>query len=260
MKRVKERIFPYHFAPDEKLFHIVVQIKDLPGALGSVLSLLSDRLDLVGITSYGLDDSTAICSAFARAMSRATTADHIHKSLKSSPMVVESFVEEGRDGLLVDGFHTGMETKPGQEFMLMPRRTQSAMMRRIVKEFGSGGKAILYEEGVAAGEANAEFLVELLGEEGVSRTGPALLRRRAVYGWGEMEPVSMVIGESATLRVIDCFECSEWHRELDGCHFWRGFIVGRFSSLWGTKVTAEEVKCVGRGDDFCDFSLKKVQG
>jgi ACT domain-containing protein len=73
MEQPRSRVFVFSFLPDEKTFQIILRIRNVPGALSSILELLSSRVDLISISTYSLDGRTAICNGFAKAFSKEET-------------------------------------------------------------------------------------------------------------------------------------------------------------------------------------------
>ena len=257
MDRVAKKEFPHYFAAGKKLFQITVRITDEPGSLGRILNLLGTRVNLIGTTSYSLPGNTAIVSGFTEALSPDETAEKLRELILSSSAALEAEVAEGRNGILVDTFHTGLETD-GENLMLFRRRALARMFDRVNRLLGSGGETLLYEEGVAIGRANGEAFVKMLGAESVRKNIAYLRNNLAALGWGRVTagPSS---GETSHILIYDSFECSSSAASRTGCHFFRGYVVGNRSATFGHDVIAEEVKCLLRGDDVCDFLVTPKQ-
>lgn len=64
--------------------------------------------------------------------------------------------------------------------------------------------------------------------------------------------------KEATVRVYDSFVCQLFigTREIRG-NFVRGFVAGWLAGHWGIsgeyEVLAREVKCIAKGDPYCEF-------
>lgn len=254
MDRFAKREFPHYFAHGKKLFQIVVKIGDEPGSLGRILNLLGTRVNLVGITSYAKGNNTAIVSGFTEALSRDETAEKLRGLIMSSGAALDVEVSEGRDGMLVDTFHTGLETD-GESLMLLRRNALSLMFDHVYKLLGSGGETLLFEEGMAIGKANGDAFVKALGAERVRENIDYLRNNLAALGWGRVAAGTTAEGETTHILIYDCFECSSNEGPRTGCHFFRGYIIGNRSATFGQELVAEEVKCALRGDDVCEFLL-----
>jgi predicted hydrocarbon binding protein len=254
VKSNKQRIFPVHFDKGKTLFHVIVKLSDAPGSYSSVLDLLRTKLNLIGTTTYTLSDGTAMFSGFAEALSPGLTGDEIRELILGSKAAFEVEVKEGRDGLLVDTFHTGF-TVDSDEFMLLRTGGMVHMFNRISKILGSGGEALLYDEGLAMGRWYVGTLIRKLGIERVKAQVGALNRFMAAQGWGE---VSGEVGPGRgefTMESVDCFECSGEGAPRKGCNFMRGYFAGAAKEIYGADYECVETACVLKGKDHCKFHL-----
>ena len=246
--------FPHYFSEGKKLFQVVAKIADEPGSLGAILNRLGNRVNLVGITSYQAGDNSAVISAFVEALSEDETAEKLQSLLASSSAVIDSMVKEGKEGILVDTYHTGLETD-GEGVMLLRRQSMAQMFHRVFLLFGSGGEALLYEEGTAVGKANGDSMSKLIGADKMRANLDYLRYNLRAQGWGAVT-VKEGEGGTNTITIADCFECSDGRGRRSGCHFFRGYIVGNRTAIFGKGFDVEEVKCRLKGDRTCEFSVK----
>ena len=126
---------------------------------------------------------------------------------------------------------------------------------RVHALLGTGGDFLLYEEGFAIGKANGEGFVKMLGREKIHDIIGYLRNNLSAQGWGRVAVGEQTDGEASHLMIYDCFECSENPGSRTGCHFFRGYIVGNRLATTGQELTAEEVRCVLKGDKVCEFLL-----
>lgn len=58
-----------------------------------------------------------------------------------------------------------------------------------------------------------------------------------------------------SLKVYDLFESKTSIGEFatPKCHFFRGFLAGFLSQLLETNIRVFEVKCIAKGDLYCEF-------
>jgi predicted hydrocarbon binding protein len=259
MEPPKSNVFVFSFMPNEKTFQMVLRMKSNPGALSSVLDLLSSRVDLISINAYNAYEKTAVCNGYARALSKEETATKLEQLIRKSGMVEEVVVGESDEGLLVDGLGSGLEDNLGRSRMLMTSVGLSRTFDRLVEVFGSGGKTILFEEGSALGRANATYARRLIGAELAKRKLKTIYSSSGATGLGKItfkdEP-SLLDFE---LKVDDCFECSSYGKVRKSCDWIRGQLSGGLSTYLDTKLACEEVRCRFRGDPACEFHLKKVE-
>jgi predicted hydrocarbon binding protein len=253
IKSEKQKIFPVHFAPGKKLVHIVVRLSDAPGSYSSILDLLATRVNLVGTTTYTLSDGTALFSGFAEALTPAETADALRDLILKSKAAKEADVIEGKEGLLVDTFHTGLVVGD-EDYVLLRRDGMAQMFDRVSKMLGSGGETLLYEEGKAMGQWNASSLAKRIGAERIRANPGALNRLLAAQGLGEVEMTGRT-GGSFTITVRDCLECSGKRRSRTACSFIRGYLVGFLGEEVGSDFDCTEEKCRLSAGEVCVFDL-----
>ena len=255
LESTRKRVLAFHFSPNAKTFHIVVKMKDVPGATSNVLGMLSQRVDLIGSTSYSLDDGSAIWSGFVRSLRHGETAKSLEGVLASSPVVREYLVAASDKGLLVDSYHSGVETGPGRPAALMPLAGFTHMFERLVRDFGSGGETILFEEGSALGKSSGEYLKSHMGAGSLDWKTRALVSMFRSIGYGS--PTLKVLEGERKYSIVfrDCFECSSAPGKRKECGFFRGQLAATISTLAGEQFTSQEVKCRLRGDPYCEFRV-----
>lgn len=258
-RRRKRVEFPYHYSPDKKLVHVVVRFKDYPGSLAGLLALLAARVNLFGTEAYRIDDHSAIFSGFAETISSAETADGIKSLVDLSPNVVESQVRESFDGLLVDEFHTGLQSTAGEPFVILPASWVSLSFNDLFETFGSGGDLLLFRQGKAIATAGAKEFVKFMGPEPATRVREAYHIFEAL-GYGEFILTQNETGTVTKITVEDCFECKKGSRVRPRCSFLRGLIVGSLTVILGEEPKCEEVRCRFAGNKFCEFRVDLADG
>ncbi len=251
------RIPTYYYAPRKKLFQIIVKLMDTPGSLGAVLTLLGGRVNLLGTMTYSLADGTAIMSAFAEAISVSETPQKLQKLIASSHVALENEVTESKEGLLVDTFHTGIESSMKTPMVLISKDGLAHMFEGLVRIFGSGGDVLLYNEGYFVGEANAVRTVSFLGPTIATKRIDELLYLFSVRGWGQARWADGADSDPPVFRLDDCFECSADEGVKKACSFMRGYLDGWGKVMLGREVKSTEVKCRFNGDEACEFVMDR---
>ena len=254
MKGEKHRIFPVHYDPGKVLFHVIVKLSDAPGSYSSVLDLIRTKVNLIGTSTYTLSDGTAIFSGFAEALSPKETAEKIRRLILRSNAAIDADVREGKDGLLIDTFHTGFAVDSA-DYVLMRRGGLAHVFIHISKLLGSGGEALLYDEGLTMGKWEAETLAKRFGSERVKNQAGALTGFMTAQGWGEVDGKAGPAKGEMTVIVSDCFECSMENSPRKGCNFMRGYFAGASNAIFGHEYGSKETKCVLRGAKTCEFLL-----
>ena len=217
-----------------------------------VLGLVESMFKPVASVTYALPDSTSILSVVAEALPETESPDSARGRLRSNAAVIDAEVLEGRDGVLVDTFHTGLATGAGY-IMMIRRNSLTKMLDRVNRLLGSGGEVVLFEEGIAVGKANGEAFLKALGTEKLRKNIDYLRSNLSAQGWGSVSVKMDPDGETRVMVIKDCFECSANDGGRSGCHFFRGYILGNTSITFGKPFTVEETACRLRGGDACEF-------
>jgi predicted hydrocarbon binding protein len=262
MKETRKQSLGFYFYPGMKGFHIVARLKDVPGALHSVLGLLHDRVNFADSSSHILEDGTAIWSGFGTSLLEDETEEKLKRLIETSPFVLECEVKGSDQGLLIDSFHSGLDIAPDRPGVVFSIAGVTRIYDRLVQTLRSGGETILFEEGSALGESVGQYLNARLGHGELDWKVKALLGTYRAYGWGS---ASLEVEEPGTrfrVTVRDDFECVEKGKVRKECGFLRGHLTSAISTLSGREFGGRETKCRFRGDPLCEFliSRKETQG
>jgi predicted hydrocarbon binding protein len=254
LERRKKIEFPFHYSRFKRLVNVVAKMEDEPGALASVLNVLGPKVNLIGTTSYSIPDHAAMFSGFGETISAEETTRSIQQEVSRCKGVLGCQVWESKSGLLVDRFHTGIESGMGEPYIMMPTMALSRMFEEITHTFGSGGEVILYLEGKKFAEARFKSYRDLFGQEMASRINE-LSHIFEALGYGASEITLDETSNSVTIETSDCFECSGGTKNSRSCAFTKGIAVGIFESLLRVELKVEETKCRLQGNKRCEFVL-----
>jgi predicted hydrocarbon binding protein len=254
MHRQRKVEFPFYYSPGKKLVHVVAKIRDEPGALASLLKGLAPQVNLLGSCSYGIGRGKAIFSGFAETLFNTDSADTIRETLDELPDVLDFQVWEGNDGLLVDWFHTGVQSGNGETYIMFPTKQFAQTFEQVVEALGNGGDTLLFLEGKSFAEARFANYKEMLGPNPAARVEDASHIFEAL-GYGSSTITLEDSGKVVRLVQKDCFECTSPTRRGRTCSFMRGVAVGSFGALTGRELNAVETKCRLKGADVCEFVL-----
>jgi predicted hydrocarbon binding protein len=256
---VRQR-YPIHsllYSRGAKVFHISAEIEDVPGSLNSVLELARGQIDLKNTISFSHDRGVASWRAFAEAVDPHVTTESVRFQLQKSPFVKSVDVSEGRDGLVVNKTSSGPTLGPGEPLIVMSIGGLNSVFNQVVKVFGTGGESILYGEGYSLGQANGNYLKGLLGNGHLKHSLDDLAGIYSSFGWGILEVLHEEGTGVTTGRVRDCFECTSAEASETRCNFFLGHFKGVMSILMGVDLVGSETRCKIRGNDFCEFELKR---
>ena len=141
-------------------------------------------------------------------------------------------------------------------FMLVTKRFMADLQRDMARIMGeSSAKALFYRVGYVGGSRGVRKLKE---------EKPDLTEREAVMAfvdlfnraaWGETELVSM--GEKeVVIRITHSYGEEYGKVGRDVCYLIQGIFAGVLAEATGRRTKAEEVKCVGKGDPYCEIVVK----
>lgn len=251
----KRIVFPFYYSPGKKLVHVVAKIRDEPGALASLLKGLAPMLNLFGSSSYSIGRGRAIFTGFAENLFPTDSAETIRTTIQEIPGVLDFQVWESNDGLLVDWFHTGIQSANGEAYIMFPTKQFAQTFEEVVDALGSAGDTLLFLQGKKFGEGRFTIYRKMLGPNPSSRVEEASQIFEAL-GYGT--PTITLENSGKVVRLVqkDCFECSSPTHKARTCAFTRGLAVGSFGALTGKELACEEVKCRLKGSDVCEFVLK----
>lgn len=134
------------------------------------------------------------------------------------------------------------------------------LVKGFREAFGTSiAQAILWNQGKEIGKTMVERYKKNFG---ISKAREALemLRARALsFGWARMEIVTLnEVKRRAIIRIFDNWECSIFKgSDEPQNHFIRGILAGFFNAIFGEGFYATEVKCIAKGDSYCEFILEK---
>ena len=252
----------YHNAPGKQVYLGSVWMRDVPGAMARVATALAEmNLNLVGSSSSSINGSgVAEWGFFALGDGKAPAAEELKSRVGALPDVIRSDFREGNNGLVVDSLHYPLFLNTGQQAMIIRRDTFADMFRRLKAVFGSGGKVVVHELGMATGENVAKDLVKTLGRDTIMNNHLQLAELMQAQGWGELKVISGSQNPlNAHFIIRDSFECKGTSSATPNSDFIRGYVTAYVKVLWGKSLDCKEVSCLSKGDEHCEFILSEDQ-
>jgi len=126
----------------------------------------------------------------------------------------------------------------------------------MVKRFGSGGMVMLWFMGNDAGEAEGMEAKILSGKLTVKARLNISLAKLQALGWGRFELAECDEGR-VIIRVFENFEDIVTKGLANYRNtFLRGFLVGLVSVFFNKACRGVELKCINRGDPYCEFMIR----
>ena len=122
----------------------------------------------------------------------------------------------------------------------------------------SAASVILFTAAVKCGAQSYKRMMKKFGTKEDALRVLSEVKRKENWGKLSFRNVDFVNG-SGKIIVADAFETMARKAEKSGetgqpcCNFLRGFLSGFLSELFEKTVTVTEEKCVGKGDEHCEF-------
>lgn len=255
--RLRKDVNVYLYHPSSKLFHVVVELKNVPGALRDFLGVLQD-LNLNVLGSFSSVDSTARAGVWSGFVEDSYhTAPELKERISASQFVLDSIVAESKEGFLVDGVHFPLTFNTGDKAVMMTASYLSRMLAATRKRFGTGGESMVYEEGHGYGRDVWAYYVARLGAGFVRSNLQEVLKLYQAVGWFKLEGVDRNDRDrTVIIRTSGNFECEGAKSSDPYSNFVRGHLCGGFTAIMGEEMACEETECVAAGGQRCEFVLR----
>lgn len=148
----------------------------------------------------------------------------------------------------------------GRRAIILRREVYEGLLTGIREQFGSLGEQMLYYEGFRAGFAGYDMYMELA--KGEKLRLPEILQVMAVIlGWGTIREIKIDYERKrAFVSGQNSFECElGYGSPTPYSQFIRGVLAGVFTRFFEVGMEAKEVKCVAKGDPYCEFVISPME-
>ena len=247
-----------YFIQREKLvgFHIVAVNK--PGALAKISSVLGKyNVNIVAIVfssriKLGEKASIFIITDFTYSKMKPKEIEDKLKELDVAQHV--NLVKPQLPKILVDPHHFPVVDDLNRRFILLSESAMKSVVVRLRETFGTGGLAFLYHQGKIVGSELAETYKEM----GISDLKDAikmfLLHLLALGRY--LGEITYYKEDRIIIRLHRNWECEvamKHNVKGPASYFERGVIAGFLEKFTGKKVSVHEIKCLAKGDPYCEF-------
>ncbi len=187
--------------------------------------------------------------------------DELVRDLESTGMVKHTkVIDPVADGLIIDNLSHPL-TAGGDRAIIFRAAGYRGLIGGIKEQFGSGGDAFLYYEGLATGRGFGRL--HRSAAEAVGLKDPAEIYRRvstAAFQWAGFGRIEVIhLGDSGgKIAVHGSFECEGAKVTGQPCGaLVRGIIAGVFAEVFGKPFDVEETECIAKGDKRCVFEIRE---
>ncbi|MEM2088798.1 MAG: V4R domain-containing protein [Thermoproteota archaeon] len=246
------------YLPNAKVIEWSLKARNTPGMMASIMNALSEKgvRFISGFQSIDSNENIFLIGGFIDLSASKIKVEDIEKLLRGIDGILEVNVHERMfDGLIIDELHFPLQIA-GERSFTFRIETFGGILKRLYEKFGTGAAVILYEMGVAAGESRARSAVKKHRMDKLNIL-KLIMAERSAKGWclAEVEDFS---SRKAVLSVNELFECIPFKGKQDKAvsQFFRGYLAGICSILFGKEVSVTEVECIAKGNSACKFSIQ----
>jgi len=260
-------ILRFTLSPKRELYSYKVVVRHEPGIISRICSIPElKKVDVQHLTYAPISfKKRGRVSLFLVADFKDSNVDPeaLLEKLKATEGVLDA--ELGRvvfPGLIIDDFHFPIYLMKGYRAVIVDQGTLSGMLEGVRDEMGPAGEAFLYHQGFDAGRMAVDYWLSemepVIGVKTRREIWEAISRMIKALGWASVETLDWSDdGIGIRIRADGLVECQLLKRHM-GSHMFRGFISGILSRLFGKELLAKEVKCISKGDEYCEFLTTEV--
>ena len=256
----KPRVIPCAiYAPGREITQMVIEGKNVPGTLAVIASKMAELgiNILSGLVTAEPGRETGTITLFLDLTNTGLTPKELLEKIKALDVVADAreTVKKLGDIAINGTVHTTLFLD--RRVIMLDVEDVGTMFNWFDKTFGTGAHAILFDMGEQAGRAAAKKLSRTYGLKGRELV-EAFLALHVAAGWFNYEVVSF--DEEAlkfVIRLYDNFECVPFagKKKRPMSHLVRGGLAGLFSGVYNRDFKSEEVRCLAKGDPYCEFVL-----
>jgi predicted hydrocarbon binding protein len=150
---------------------------------------------------------------------------------------------------------TGTLTAFNERFLFLPVSLIHSIEDQLTNSFGPVTATLFQYE---IGKEGGSRYVRVAEKAGFKVDGPENVRLMAerlgtMSGWGKVEIVDFDFERKlAKVRWTNGVSVRNRNGKTPVCHFGRGILTGATEVLFNTKCESLEVRCQGKGDEYCE--------
>jgi predicted hydrocarbon binding protein len=123
----------------------------------------------------------------------------------------------------------------------------------LLSIFGAAGRVIVYDAGIEPGRRSYRRTMSVARSR--DEALQLLVQKKRLQNWGDLVLEELDFEtKSGRVSVSNCFEAREASSKGPSCDFFRGYLSGFLSELFGEeKVVMREESCMADGGSRCTF-------
>lgn len=231
---------------DRPISQLVIKCRSEADALAKIASKMAEHnIDIVSGTIITEPDiGIGVITMFLDFTSSNINIDHIVDELKALDVVLDVKIAAREFSGIIADMGTYVATY------------LCRMLNWLDKVFGTGGHAILFD----MGEEAVKPIVKELKSRGFKgrQLVESFLATNSIMGFYSYEIVEYDEENlKFVIRLYRNFECKSFTGKKDHpmSHLVRGALTAVFSETYGRRFEVKEVKCIAKGDEYCEFVI-----
>ncbi len=251
--------------PNRKLCGFIVEAEPKPGVLSKISAVPAAYNAVILCVSYSmpsLKDKTIRGLGFVDLTNTNISAEKIAEEMRNLKGVKKvEVIQSPIEGFIADAcFHRIL--MGGERAIILRKWGYSGLISGVRERFGTGGEAFLYyfgfEAGIKYGRSHMEIGLKLGLADPIKIAQLICVHLFNSVGFGKLKIMEIKADPpKAIFRIYDSFECELGLKSgKPYSQLIRGMIAGYLSIFFNRRMKAKEVKCIAKGDPYCEFMVE----
>ncbi|MCS7135881.1 MAG: V4R domain-containing protein [Nitrososphaerota archaeon] len=250
------------FLPGRKVFGILVVAELDPMVLKEISDLGLKHKVLVPTIQYNLVEGGKIIGlGFVDLTDANISIDEFAEKIRSIKGVKSvRIIHPTTEGFVADDLSVRL-LLAGERAIILRRPGYEGFIVGIRERFGTAGEAFLYHTGYQAGIRYGRVHQDLASRLGI-KDPIQIIHKLGVPTYASIGLGKLEIVEASPafcrliIRAYENFECELGiGSKKPYSNFVRGVFAGFIAQLFGKQMKAEELKCIAKGDPYCEFEI-----
>jgi predicted hydrocarbon binding protein len=145
--------------------------------------------------------------------------------------------------------------------VMLSRGQVAWLQREFEKVAGPATSVIMYKAARLYSQLAVsnikKVMIKILGMISEEIVAKEMLKQLSIWGYGHGEFLELDFSiPYAKIKVTNSFNAIGYEKvDKPVCHFLRGIIAGASSIVTGREMHCLEIKCVAKGDEYCEFEV-----
>jgi len=250
--------------PKRKLYGVLLRGEAKPNVLRELASMLAEENVITRYLSFSrpveVGQPVTVLAFLDFTETKARIEDLVERA-KNIDFVEEIKVIEPKvKGFIADTVSNPLKIGESRAILLRDIGTKGFVVD-LRKRLGSAAEAILYylgfEAGLEFGKSHKQIGKKLGIQDNVQIFKDISASMFICVGYGIMEVIRLEENPpKGRIRVYNCFECELGKGSgKPYSHLVRGMTAGVLTKLFGKTVAVREVKCIAKGDSYCEYEI-----